>query len=515
MPLSRETFELLKEAILSRRPVLRMILSEYGDKPIKEYVEHRLVSETKCPFPSRQHEFFSVFRVEVERIFGREIADRAVEQMKTCFSVSTADHHGPLTSPFFINPNLLCAAVSEMKSEVSSDLKKEFLITFPCANVSFNNSSFPRGLLYHLSGMDSSDNTRVVTERLSFVSAKNRLSSLYGAPAYRKEDVMKFYPEIDRQMTEFRVPRTLVKKLRSVVSEIYENEDVMLQSNFSDQMTLSNFFLWRKFFPDGQIPCDLLYLSMENIATDLLLQFHIKKGTILDQVIFDAQFEPFVKRHFNGIQGAFDLERRQGTYLFWGLLPGRNYIIALEKVGNELVGDDGKFRVPYTREAIAQALRDKKLVPGLLLDYMVLVFYYGLRCLGGFNQVNYLTSMKNAWISMMREIGIDDGLDGLEKVETDGLAGDMTIAYITDGFGKFYGATGLDLVLYQNADSWRTLKDMTQEISVSESLFPLFAEFYPIVYSAEERVLELSAVTSDDIIEYLGLQRKFKACVKM
>lgn len=506
MRLSRETFELLKEAILSRRPVLRKILAVYGDRPICEYAEEHLVGRTESPLPARQSEFFEVFRAEVDRLFGRDIATASVAQMREYFSVSTADHHGPLTSPFFINPNLVCAAVSEMKD----DLKKKFLITFPCANVSFNNSSFPRGVLYHLSSGD-----QVSLKRLSFVSAKNRLSSLYGAPAYTKSDVAKFYPEIDRQMTELSLPRPLVKKLRDLIGEIYEREDVMLQRDFSDQMTVSNFYFWRKFFPEGEVPCDLLYLSMENIVVELLLQFHIGKRTILDRVLFDPEFEPLVKKYFNGIQGAFDLEKHQGTYLFWGLLPGKNYIVALEKIGDELVGEKGAFRVPYTRADIAAALRERRLAPGLLLDYMALVFYYGLRCLGGFNQVNYLTTMKTQWIAMMREIGVKDDLDTLEKIEADGLAADMTIAFLADCIGKFHGATGLDLVLYQQSETWRILKEMTEKVSVSESLYPLFAQFYPIVYSMQERVPELFAITSNDIIEYLGLHKKFKACVKM
>ena len=55
-------------------------------------------------------------------------------------------------------------------------------------------------------------------------------------------------------------------------------------------------------------------------------------------------------------------------------------------------------------EALAAALRKRELMPTMALCFIVLSFYYGLRCGGGFLQPNYLTQLKEAYARFLTEI---------------------------------------------------------------------------------------------------------------
>lgn len=504
--LTTETFDRLVEAILVRKPVLRDIVIEFGTSPVIEYARRHLANPVEQVFPERAPELLEVIREEMDRLFGPDIAMRAVKQMEKFYSVSTADHHGPMTHSFFLNPNLVCAAASAEDPEC----QKEFIITFPCANVSFNNSSFPRGIFYHAMNKDALD-----MGRLAFVPAKNRQATLYGSPAYTREDIKRVYQDIDRQVTEFNLSRKMMTDLRNIIRDIYDQDAMYAQKDYSDQMTLTNYALWQRFFPAGSNVPDLLYVPMENIAVNVFLKHHIDQETILSKIIFNEEYSKIIAELFNGVQGAFDFESGAGTFMFWGLSEGKNYLVSLRREGNFLVDKTGEFRVELTPSAVREALEKKRIAPSMFFVFVILAFYYGLRCVGGFSQVNYLTQMQEQWVKFLTRIHEVDDIPSVQKVQTRGFVGDLAIAYIKDAHGKNCLASGIDLILYQSPEMWSSLKHTVRTLPLAEGFYTLCADLYPATYAATERDPVLSSIGASDLLKYLDGDRRYEACVTM
>lgn len=504
--LTPQIFDRLVGSILDRKPVLKDIMIEFGNSPVIEYARRHLTNPVEYVFPQRAPELLEVIREEIGRLFGVDIAARAVAQMEKFYSVSTADHHGPITHSFFLNPNILCAAASA--EDPAS--RKDFIVTFPCANVSFNNSSFPRGILYHAMNKGQLD-----MGRLALVPAKNRQAVLYGSPAYTREDVKRVYQDIDRQVTEFGLSRKIMNDLRSIVADIYDKDEMYAQKDYSDQMTLTNYALWKKFFPAGSDVPDLLYIPMENIAVSAFLKHHIDQGTILSKLIFNEDYSKIIAELFDGVQGAFDFTSGAGTFMFWGLSEGKNYLISLRREGNFLIDKTGEFRIELTPASLREALEKKRIAPSMLFVFMVLAFYYGLRCLGGFSQVNYLTHMKEQWMKFLARIHEVDDIPSVQKVQTRSFVSDLGIAYIKDASGKNCLASGIDLILYRDPNMWNLLKKAVKTLPLAEGFYTLCADLYPATYSAVERDPALSAIGASDLLRYLDAEKHCEACVRM
>ena len=508
MAITASQFDSLVNPILARRPILKEVIETQGARSIFDYAREHLMNPVSCPFPARQLEFLTVFKSEISRFFGSTIATAAVRQMERFFSVSTADHHGPLTSPFFVNPSLVSAAVATEAPEC----KQDFIIVFPGANVSLNNSSLPRGFLYQ-----TFVNDKIVTKRLSLVPSMLARggSSLYGFRPYGQDDLNKIYAALAEAVSKNELPPPRAQALEQCIQKIYGTPEVLGCRDYSDQMTKGNFELWKMFFPEGTHAPDLLYIPMENISVALFLANHVNKKTIVHEAIFNEKYEPLITRLFNGINGAFDLARKEGTYWFWGLSEDKNCMVSLWKEGNFLCDAKHTIKIELTPSAIVEALMKKRLAPNLFFNFMILAFYYGLRCLGGFNQINYLTRMKSQWMEFSREFGATEELVGLGSLQTKGLVGDLTVAYLKGAAEQLIPVTGLDIFLYKNARTFSTITAMSKQLTVAQAIYPLCAEFYRIVVPKEERVEEILKITPDDIAEFLNLGKDIKPCVTL
>src|SRR6185503_4602190 len=105
---------------------------------------------------------------------------------------STADHTGPLTHPFFVNSNLLTAA----SLKTHADPALENVIVLSCANISLNNSSLPRGILYHSAQKD------MPMRRCSFFPSSIRPQNVYTLKPFGPSDIKKIYSNLDKELKE-------------------------------------------------------------------------------------------------------------------------------------------------------------------------------------------------------------------------------------------------------------------------------------------------------------------------
>lgn len=150
---------------------------------------------------------------------------------------------------------------------------------------------------------------------------------------------------------------------------------------YSEQITRLNHRFWSTLFPD--LPPSYS-LDAEDIVVQLLLQ-HLSQETMMTQMLTDAMLQPSLEVLFDGISCCFNKKEQTGTYLFW-YLDEHHRRYALWREGNELVSQDGVFRIKMEQKEYIYHLKNHHLIPSGLLVYTMLACYYGITCFGGFAQ---------------------------------------------------------------------------------------------------------------------------------
>ena len=500
-------FHRIKHLVCEEKRVLKEIIAKQGAKNLYDYAKGYIEVNVNPPIESRQSEFLCTFHDEVEKRLGTEIAVSATSQLKKYYYVSTADHHGPICTPFFLTSNIIASA----PYNENGDPLLSNVIVLACANVSLNNSSFPRGLIFH-GDMQKEHQLH----QLSFFPASCRLCPVYNFHSYDQKDLIRAADVIKEKIQQLELSSERGQALLHILEEVYAEESVLGAENFSDQVTKTNHALWKRFFsPSPTQQPNLIYLEQESLVARLICKYHLTQDTVISRMIFDPEFESFIIRYFEGITGAFSRTENWGTYLFWALPRGQKYRLQVWKHGNHLVSSDGSYHLELTPDSLREALESKELIPSMLCTFLVLSLYYGVKCLGGFSQVNYLTYMKNAYIKMMADIGDYKSIEVCARVQTKELCGDVALAFLKTLSGELSPATGIDLVLYHDAQTFPSLVELSKSISLEEALNPMMAEFYKIIVPEHLRDPLLSSVTAEDITRLTGLSKKIRPCLSL
>lgn len=505
---SPEDFKRLRDSVLSKRPILKELVTKRGDKSLYDYTKDYISVNLNPPIQQRQDELVSTFQEEIAKLLGNEVAAQAARQMSKYYYVSTADHLGPISSPFFVNANLVLGA--PYKELNDPDL--QYVIVLACSSISFRNSSFPRGLEFHNALAKGGIQTM---ERLAFFPASMRACPVFNWKAYGIAEIETMKRDLTNKFKSKTLSADALQGLTTMLDEVYLDADVLNSKTFAEQATKSNFKLWPRFFGSQPAPSQLITLEQETLVTSLLLKYHISEDTVLNHVMFDEEYEPLVRHYFEGVMGAFSVEKNWGSYLFWALPPGEKYRTQLWKQGNRLVTPDGKYSVELTPDAVRGALERREIFPTTLMDFFVLSFYYGLKCVGGFNQINYLTDMKNAYIKMNVDRHNYRSIEVCARAQTKEMNDGFILAFIEDATGVKAAATGLDLLLYGNNETWPKLLATMKSLSVQQAVDLMYPELYPVVFNEVDRVKELSQITSDDIVHLENLGDRVTSCVKL
>ncbi|MDR1545253.1 MAG: hypothetical protein LBU12_00750 [Deltaproteobacteria bacterium] len=201
-------------------------------------------------------------------------------------------------------------------------------------------------------------------------------------------------------------------------------------------------------------PPPLVQLELEALAADCLVVDLARPDSPAARTLFEPRVREALTADLAGRRGAWSAsllaldasDRRVdgapalGTLFFWGVDPkGRRLSLALGRRGRQasLVGPG--LEVPLTPGGVAEALADRRIVPGLFLDYLVLAAH-GLRAHGGVYMLDYLPRLLApaarrlevplGWTPLLAAGPLPLGLQGPE-----GFA----------GLGGFTAAGGLEL----------------------------------------------------------------------
>ncbi len=501
---TNEVLKKLKESILIHKPVLRQIINDHGDKYISQYAEsyHQLSISKKIT--SRQIQLLNTFNKYVADRLDQSVADQATQQLKKSYFVSTTDHHGPLIHPFFVNGNLISAA-----SHLSQNPQgPNNVIVFSCANVSLNNSSFPRGLLFH-----RLEKNKAHMERLSFYPASDRLCPVYGLRPYTSKDIDRLVKQINNLNKKGKLSNKTTADIREILTGVMGTEKILTTKNFTDQVTKINFQLWQIFFRRNNLNAmNLIYIDQEGLVNELLLNYHLDKNTLINKILFNNEVRKLWLLYFDGIIGSFNTADKIGTHFFWAIPPNEKYRQQLWYKDGRLQTSDGSYSLDLNPQTIRQAILNKEIMPGMALTFTILAFYYGLKCLGGFSQVNYLSEMKASFLKLITDINDIESREISQGVITNELCGEVTLAFIQSPGQFIHPATFIDLLLYGDRSTWQKITQLMKQIKLEEALDPLMPELYRIVYSDQERLTFLTDITPEHIIQETKLGKKIHPC---
>ena len=486
----------IEQAVWKRRPILEEVVSKRSDKSLYEYAQGFVDINPVPELEKRRPELFSVVEKLLQERVGAEVAQGVVRQLQKIPLVSTADHHGPINNPFFVNSNI----ISGIPHGAVADSDIKYLIAFSFASISINNSSYPRGIEFN------TDHDGIA--KVSFFPDKLKMGVAYVTRAFTNEDLDRAVKEIKQKEGEGFIARDKSEKMVSVIRKHFAADHVLKSEDFASQITKLNLDLWPALF--GGNPCpDLIYLEIETIVTELLLNHHLKNQTsLIYKFLFDEKWRKLIYKYFNNIDGAFSLEQGWGSFMFWGLdEKGRR--VALNLQDDRLVSKDGKYSFAYKSEDIAKALRAKQIFPSMLVCYLMISLYYGIKCLGGFSQVHDLTLTKEAWISMLHELGEFQEAEAVLPMQTKEYGGDgMMLAYLPSDSGKILPAYGLEMAIGEAEGGFDQYVEFSKSVTISEAIAPMMPEIYNVLYSQDERRPELSELESAEIAKAICLLDK-------
>jgi hypothetical protein len=145
----------------------------------------------------------------------------------------------------------------------------------------------------------------------------------------------------------------------------------------------------------------------------------------------------------------------------------------------------------------------------MLLAYLMVSMYYGMKCLGGFSQVHDLTMVKQAWTKFLEDVGDEQQAASLDPLQTKELGGDgMVLAYLRTADGNIVPATGVDMLLETNATSFEQYVLRSKVVTLTDMMTPMLPEMYVVLCPAQERKPELAAITPERIMATTGLTEK-------
>lgn len=188
------------------------------------------------------------------------------------------------------------------------------------------------------------------------------------------------------------------------VQKIIAGIDFSSCESLGDQLTKINFYLWPLLFNETIRPqvSNLISVEYDDIVIEYLLKTSQEDPkSFIYQMLFDEAYLKKVISHFEGKTGAWDEKRKLGSHLFWGI-SNNNEHLRMKLAGNKFHSEDGSLKINWDLESIAQALREKKLLPGMLLKFSLILFYMGMKPFAGYGSANYLGTLQKDMIEFLK-----------------------------------------------------------------------------------------------------------------
>lgn len=453
----------------------------------------------------RQEEFLLVLNKEISRLLGDEIAKSVTDQLQKNQSFSTAQHFSSIIHPRNLNATLQ-SALPFFEADPNNEACQN-IIVLSCANISFDNPWFPRGIIFH-----TLTDEIFTANRLVFFSRKVRPLPITYFPAYEESAIIEMQEKIQDMKNKQLLPESTFKKLQETLDVIFKDLKVLACKTFTDQITITSFAIWKKILEavsdNLHIP-NLVFLEQENIVLQLLLTYHIGKPTIINEILFNPKYHALIEEYFDGIQGGFSIKNKSGTFLFWAIPKEQKYRTQLFRNENMLESLDGSYKIELTPESIIRGIKEKELIPSTQLSMILLSLYYGYALTGGMEQANYLTLTKEAYIKLLEKIGDQENIDACnDTITTNNVITRPVLTFLENNIGNRDGASGLDLLLYGKKGSWNKVLEASKKVTLGTLIDRTLPNIYDEHCPDEEKEEKFTTITEAQIEKLINFPQQ-------
>ncbi|MDR3175506.1 MAG: hypothetical protein LBU06_03100 [Desulfovibrio sp.] len=417
-------------------------------------------------------------------LLGADAARALVMSLEESFTALTANHHAINTLPDFTQGTLVYAL--RLFAEGGGHGGKA-LPVFAAGGVPMSDFTYPPGVLL---GRPRNLNS-TAGERFRLFKPLARKTLVNWQPAFCAEDVAK----AGSRLTTGDWLWFEQTALAAILSDILAGPEVLGQRLYSHQCTVINAKLWPRFFkPEVPIP-RLIMLDKLELERDLLIADMRNEDSLAYAILFDTDLRYLVARSLNGDRGCWTCESLddrsplvRGTLFFWGIdREGRMFPLNLDQEKNCLFSTlHTSFRTELTPGAIACALSENSILPGLYMGFTAMALARGLLCCGGVFQTGYLRRMRKGTAACLAATGFKDMAACLEALPDAPLTSGFLPIGFNNGINPPYAAGGVEMFASGglSAENLETLRSLT----VSQALDSSFDYIYELVMPSGERM---------------------------
>lgn len=509
LTLNNDLFSDFKKTVFTSRPNIANLYNTIGTMPLYDYAKTHTKESRNKIVKTRKAALHSTMHEHVRKVLGSAIADSVIKQLKTNDSISTVQHYSPLGHPDSLNSVIENA----LPYFGASNPAFQNVVVLSCASVSFNNTKFPRGHLFH----SYSDNT-LHTNQVNLFGHSVDARPVIHHPPYAMDGIIESRNALTQLQRENKLTKEMSQEITRLFSTLYASPYALSQDDFVDQLTVTNFEFFKKLFAHYNKPTpNLIYLAQEKVVLDLLLEHHLHQDTTIHRMLFDPSLHTLIERYFEGVTGAFSLEKGLGTYLFWAVPKGTKYRTQLWRDGNTLKTADGAYSVELTPDAIEQAIHNKELIPSVMITFSVLALYYGLILGGGYEQTYYLSQTKKNYTAMLTEFGDSESVEATEGLITTNLVIPRPLLLYLEGESDLrVPATGLDMYLYgDKGKSWGNILEAAKKVTMAEIIERTLPSIYREYCKDAANFSTFSQLAERDIEKFNGLDAKIPSLSKI
>ena len=351
-------------------------LSEYSRR-INSYKPNAIYLE-------RQKRFKQKLKEKIEQLFNEEErADMKIAIDKDWGVIGgIVDHHGIIDHPWLLAVHLVSNFYKLLHRDTEGDI-----LTFATGNVPLNEPFRRRGFM--LNG-----------KKINLFPKGDKDKVVFGLPTYDFDFISRLKFESHQWYTFTPEEQATLQKIQDVIKNI----DFSTCQYVGDQLTKINYHIWPFLFEEKlrNNAARLVAIEYDDIVIDYLVHvLENDRDSFIYKSLFDDKFREKVLHNFEGSVGAWNEEGKSGTHFFWGLNE-KNEHVRLELKDGYLIGNDEAFKVEFTPEAVSRSLLQKKILPGMLLKFSLIMFYMGMKPLAGYS-LEYLTRMQKKMVEVLEK----------------------------------------------------------------------------------------------------------------
>lgn len=522
LPIKENQIRRLLDAVTDKRPALKEWLNRYGNQSLRQYSESTNADNNAIPIQPRE-DIGEVVHALSAPILGETRAAKLSRRLIDSPTVITANHH---------HPDYFGLTRQGVGTFALSGVKGNDVLVFACGAVPQKNLSWPRGILlareHEIKDETNNMQTKSIPIRINIFPDKDTERLVSVSPSYTPDMVEKAQKSVDSLRKSGILSEAEAITLNNILKE-YLNPKIIHLPTYSDQITALNDKLWNQQFASevqDQIP-GVAYLELERVVAGILEKDLTDKDSLAYRILFDRNLREKIIQELNGVEGCWKVSKLNaiidndnpletqervrmmdgaGTMFFSGIdQKGRRvplnltetssnaYLKGVDKSGNEL-------QLSFTPEDLVEGLRTKKILPSVFTDFVVLAFARGMKCYGGFNQINYLPHMKAGLVRALKGSNYLSWADRIKDVPTDALI--MGLISIVATYRQNVKPAGGVEILTKPI----TVADLEKmkRLTVREAFMFGLPGMYKALFSEVARNPELMQITENDIYDVVG-----------